>query len=96
MATGKFLFLRLACRYVAGPLAKPSGLPETFRFRFSTARRKCPGTGNCVGDHALLYMARNKKKPTIPEPSPRFFIVSLIAGFVLVAAVVGFSLAAGS
>jgi hypothetical protein len=41
-------------------------------------------------------MAIKNKKPTIPEPSPRFFIVSLIAGFVLVAAVVGFSLAACS
>jgi hypothetical protein len=39
---------------------------------------------------------RNKKaKPAIPEPSPRFLAWSLAIGFLLLAAVLGYSLATG-
>jgi hypothetical protein len=40
-------------------------------------------------------MANKKSKPAIPEPSPRFLVWSLAIGFLLLAGVLGYSLATG-
>jgi hypothetical protein len=37
----------------------------------------------------------NKRKPVIPEPSHRLFVWSLVAGFLLIAAILGYSFANG-
>jgi hypothetical protein len=37
----------------------------------------------------------NKLKPVIPEPSHRVFVWSLVAGFLLIAAILGYSFANG-
>jgi hypothetical protein len=40
-------------------------------------------------------MANKKSKQAIPEPSPRFLVWSLAIGFLLLAGVLGYSLATG-
>jgi len=87
---------------ILAPLgAKPLNALKTSFDGFSARLKRAP---NCLfqrmlgtesGKPALPFMANKKSKPTIPEPSPRFFVWSLAIGFLILAGVLGYSLATG-